>query len=756
MEIMKFKHDEVIAEKNDKVVYWYLIQEGTVIQKLGSSTITLEKNAIIGILEKDMFLCDYIAGEDAVLAAFVCRNDTDLKNLLTRQEKIRNVFLRTAIWQRHQMLKLYSDLSNKTRQFHMFVESLFDDYKTLCAKYKIEISPFPRINLFNSLEMRHKAEVWEINNSTSIATKYMQEYLQLMGKDDSLTVGVIMETAAQMRRFALGIGEMDSYLAYNKDILISDTRNDLFALLFDLSIKTYAKKYDIEPIKKDLDLIANVALKLDIYNNNILTRRINEFKNYDYSAALTEANALQSSTRKEIDIMTEDCLTHILSYAGLNDTEMDQSIEVIEAYLKLPDKYSTDKEVHALRRNVTTIFYDVYHKVFMRAVKNEQTLTPVLEMFLNFGFMDVAFVGEENAMKLYDLAAHLDICRSTHIYTIYEWLKCIYRGEKNTSKNEFDMDYITDVAEMYRRHKITKEEFDAYKDDRERMVDFEIKNMFASVNKQTYGRITTFCPILCETDLMNSVDKMLVTADKLEDSLNAIRKVDFSIFYREIMFSDPDKGINCEKIMKEVLPDIVLMPNAGSRSTMWQETSGVKSDTPGRFMFPIFTMSDVNELMIHVLGAFRWEMCRKLQGVHWNDIRDKSLTAEYCSYIQFYRKNNELSPDAKEKIKLALARAKNNYKDVFVGDYANWINYESKGSFRLNKIARDILVRYCPFEKAVRSELKENPIYHASITQYETQNAKTLRRYQAVCDKYVKAGGEMTEDLKDNLLFYQM
>ena len=61
---------------------------------------------------------------------------------------------------------------------------------------------------------------------------------------------------------------------------------------------------------------------------------------------------------------------------------------------------------------------------------------------------------------------------------------------------------------------------------------------------------------------------------------------------------------------------------------MWQETSGVKSDTPGRFMFPIFTMSEVDDLMIHVMGAFRWEMCRKIQGVHWNDILDKSLTAE--------------------------------------------------------------------------------------------------------------------------------
>ena len=189
---------------------------------------------------------------------------------------------------------------------------------------------------------------------------------------------------------------------------------------------------------------------------------------------------------------------------------------------------------------------------------------------------------------------------------------------------------------------------------------------------------------------------------------------------------------------------------------MWQETSGVKSDTPGRFMFPIFTMSEVDDLMIHVMGAFRWEMCRKIQGVHWNDILDKSLTAEYCSYIQFYRKNNDLSADSKEKIKLALARCKNNYREVFTRDYANWVIFESKGSFRLNKVSRDILVRYCPFAKAIRNTLKDNPVYQTSITKFEHQTEKQLKHHQTVYDKYIKAEGENVEELKDNLMFYQM
>ena len=754
MEIIKVQRDQVIAKKNDKVKYWYLIQQGTVIQKFDFFEVRLEKNAIIGILERDIFLCDYIAGEDVVLGAFVCENSEDLKNTLSGQEKVRNIFLKTAIEQRHNLLTLYSDLYNKTRQFHVFVETVYNDYKTLCGKYKIEEQSFLRMEHFKPLQMFHRAENWEISNSVSLVKTYMQEYLQLMEKDDALTVGVIMEAAAQMRRFAQGISEMESYLAYNRDILIGESQNDLFKLLFDLAIKMHEKKYEIDSISEKMHLIVKIAEKLNVYNVRMLNRRLNEFKNYDYEGAKEENG--ENPLRKEIDITKEDCLSHILEYAGYKDEAADDFCKKITKYRNLPDMLSTDNETYALRKAIGAAFYDIYAKVFLRAVKDEKSLTPILEMFLNFGFMDLSYVGEEHAKALYELSAHLDICHSEHIFTVYEWLKCIYKGEKEPSKNDFDLNYAGYLTDLYKNGKITKEQMQLDYNNREKRVLFEIQNMFTTVNKLTYGRLTTFCPILCENDLINSIEKMLVTAEKLETALNEVRKVDYSAFYREISFSDPDKGINNERIMKEVLPDIILMPNAGTRVMMWQETSGVKSDTPGRFMFPVFTAVDMDDLMLEVIGRFRWELCRKIQGVHWNDVREKSLTAEYCEFMQFYRKNHELSAEAKEKIKSTLLRVKNSYREVFVRDYISWIKFESKGSFRLNKVSRDILIRYCPFVKSIRNELKANPMYQASITRFETEREKKMQRYYGVLMKYEKAGGERAAELKENLLFYEM
>ena len=112
--------------------------------------------------------------------------------------------------------------------------------------------------------------------------------------------------------------------------------------------------------------------------------------------------------------------------------------------------------------------------------------------------------------------------------------------------------------------------------------------------------------------------------------------------------------------------------------------------------------------------------------------------------------------EAKEKVKLALSRSRNNYREVFAKEYQNWLKFESKGSFRLNKVARDILIQYCPFAKEIRQSLKTNPVFESAFNKLEINNQKKVQRITAFQDKYVAAGGTVNAELKDNLLFYQM
>ena len=173
-------------------------------------------------------------------------------------------------------------------------------------------------------------------------------------------------------------------------------------------------------------------------------------------------------------------------------------------------------------------------------------------------------------------------------------------------------------------------------------------------------------------------------------------------------------------------------------------------------MVPIFTAVDLNDLLLETCGRYRWELCRKIQGVRWNDIREHSLTSDYYDYLQFYRKNRELSSETKEQIKSSLTRAKNNFREVFVKDYQNWIKYEAKGGFRLNKYVRQIMFTYCPFSKAFRSELKSNPMFADAVARYESLSARTYKRLQGLYDKYKREGGEISPVMKENLRYYEM
>ncbi len=92
MEVLKVQKGKIVAKKNDKVKEWYFIQEGSVIQKYAFVELELKQNGIVGILENDRFLCDYIAAEDSVLEVFPCESSEDLQGILSNDAKIRRYF----------------------------------------------------------------------------------------------------------------------------------------------------------------------------------------------------------------------------------------------------------------------------------------------------------------------------------------------------------------------------------------------------------------------------------------------------------------------------------------------------------------------------------------------------------------------------------------------------------------------------------------------------------------------------------------
>jgi len=455
----------------------------------------------------------------------------------------------------------------------------------------------------------------------------------------------------------------------------------------------------------------------------------------------------------EIPQELENALQCILTYGRCDEELLVRFSTEIAQFKSMADKDGTQDSDRAFRNALVSDFYKVYRDVFVASLDND-FMPHAVKLFLNFGFVDAQLAGASNSAYLLSIIDEYRGAPDYGVYTFYEWLLAIYEGEKEPSRNEFDLDYPAYLREQRSSGNITAHDEKRMLESDIDKVYFELENVFPIVNKMTFGRISTFCPVLSAHNLLKPLPQALVTPQKIIQTIDSIKKVDFSAFCRETVYNNDSVGIAREFLQVEVLPDVILMPNAGVRGAMWQEIEGKRRTTPARMMLSIIQLENIFSLMTRMTGEFRWEMCKRIQGAHWNNIAERSLTSEYTDYAQFYKKNHELSPEAKEKIKLNLQKSKNSIKEMFIRDYITWIFHEGNGSPHLNKIARSIIFTYCPFRADIRENLAQHPLYSALIDRHQLQTSQKLHHLDVLCGKIEKSGNKIPAEIVRLREFY--
>ncbi len=458
----------------------------------------------------------------------------------------------------------------------------------------------------------------------------------------------------------------------------------------------------------------------------------------------------------DVEAELEGSLEKLMEYGGLPEEKAAAFREAVNQFIDLKDRFSTEDSVRRLRKTLTDLFYDLYLAVFRKNLQ-EPNAGRLVDMFLNYGFISERLLEQNQLRQLYyrldsgEIGAEGDI----QVYTIKEWLTAIYRQEKEPSKNEFDMDFYENLRDMRKSAAMSEEEEKQYMADPFNRLEFEVRNMLRSNCRQVCGQISSFVPFLFQEQIPGDISRYCISKDAVRSTMKQLLELDYSIFYRESLYMNEEKGIQREYIQKQVYPDVILLPAAGSRGSMWQEITGKKRDSAGRFLLPSFSDSDLRDMMIPMYGRFHWELCRTIQGTSWNDIKVKSLTSEYSDYIQFYRKNKDLSEERKEKVKAQLQKARNNTREVFVMDYEIWLKFESQGAMRLNKLSREMLAMYCPFNKETRESLAKQGIYEECITRFQREMSKKQKEFELRLRRIETEKGEITQELKDTLVYYR-
>lgn len=753
MAAVSYGKGSVICKAGERMENISLIVKGSVSQNLSTIKIILEAGYLIGLMDapKCEYQCDYIAIEDTTVYMFPYKKPEDLEDIFTNQQDYAGVFLLAMLKQMQGMSKLFVDAMERTKKMYFLVIKVHKEYQNYCVKYGYPEIQYKKLELLQQLDYGKMPPNWQINYYSSLSKLSLDEIKSLFS-DVTLKIGLIFQTGLDMIEFFRELNEMESYTVSVKNFMINSKKNDLLYRLAHLLACPRINEEDSAEVADLICQIQELALHYHLIEKVQVDDRITEIEN-----SLKEVELLIAGDKVEADELNTrgDSMSQILAYANIDPEDKRVFCERILQYKALSDIFSTEDDVRSLRKAITIDFYKIYKEVAKRALQ-EEDLEPSIRLFLHFGFMDIELAGEEASVRLLDITEEMDEHKVPYVYNLFEWIKSIYQGDNEPSYSELDETYERRIREEVRTGKITDQEADMRKKDTWAKVEFELDHMFQNTNKATYGKIMTFFPILCEHDLTIAVDKMLVSEHKIKEVIDSLRKVDYSLFYREVLVNEQQRGEFRDFINVEVIPNIILLPNAGSRGIMWQPTADVRNNTPARFMLPILTMEDLGDMLTGICGRYRWEICKKVQGNRWNDITEASLTSEYSDYIQYYKKNFDLSQEAKDRIHSLLIKGKNNYREVFVSDYLAWIKYEAKGSFRLNKVARKTLFHYCPFSEEVRKALNDNPMFRELFDKYEIFRKKKLKKAELFYERYQKNGGVITEELRKNLEFLKI
>ncbi|MDR2167976.1 MAG: hypothetical protein LBE35_09045 [Clostridiales bacterium] len=759
MALTTFKEGDIIRDVGARFDAIFFVAKGRIEADFSGRKFVYGQGDTVGVcgVSRGIYGMSYRAADEVTLFAYPCENFADVGGFLRGNADLMSKVVSSMYVQTSNLIEYRAELIEEAKKAYSVLKAAFPEYERLCGLYSFAAK---RLHGFDALTQPGENDLIE-----DWLPSYYPEFVGLESavkkeifSNAHISMGFLHIGVEHISKIMQSVRLYREYLDNISKMYLDESEHDILALIAELHVGSVNIKGADEAISMISAPVKEMLKELTSLEQSLLIKRL----------ALKEEDLVQrrEAMGEIIEALDEDgvkqnlkdALYTILEYSGLKEEERNKFARGVYEFTQFRDRTSSEDEVFRLRRELTKTFYEIYTAIFIKTLKEPKVPT-IIKMFLNFGFVDVALAGAENADYLFSIADSFKGNPQQGIYTIVEWLTAIYNGEKEPSQGDLDTDYATYVKESVQARRLMPDVAD--KEERRLLVDkmgklrFELEAVFPIGNKITFGRITSYCPLFGDHNVQRHLHRCLVTADILKERMDEILSLDFSAFYRDVVYSNPDIGINSMQLGKEHMPNIILMPNVGTRGVMWQEIEGRNRQTSARMFLPTFYLEDLRPAFMRLVGEFRWEMCKRVQGARWSDLSSPSLTSEYFNYLQFYRNNRELSLEAKSSVKTELVRARNVYRAVFVRNYIDWLTYEAGGSQRLNKVARKIMFQYCPFPQELREKLASNPQYAEALRQFDMKNRQAQQKLANQMQRISQLGKIVPDELIEEMHLLQ-
>lgn len=755
----QIKAGETFIEKGQALDCFWYISGGSVSAQFPGGSISLEKGDIIGICDfnRDCHFLSYKAVTDcsvvpygsptALLRTKFFGEQPDNR---TRLALSMNRFIR-------KLLNSYTASYRSLKELYDFLLSSYKAYRKFCEDLHIVIKELPGIEAIEPLEESFVPNPWISAYYTGLHNIMLNKSVAPVLHENQFVPGYLYRASEDIHILLERSWTLCDYAETISHLLLNESRLDLFDLYTGLYYRIGMQNPNSPAIAEAIENTCTHAKNRPGISPQLTESRMQEYQSQiEKMKKLMDSSGDGAASDSSVDFDAPGKLMNaadiILEYANCSAEVAAAFKDTLAEYKSLSDKNATTQEAMRLRRSLTDSFYQVYNAAFLVSL-TDNNIPPILRMFLNFGFVDADLCGMDSAVYLYQNAGHYAGSPEHGIYTAHEWLKAVYEGRKEPSINELDMDFEKHVHSLKTEGSITAEAAKEMVNDNMQKVKFELENLFQRGCKITSGRPSVFCPVLSEHQFIRDPKDALLYPDQIIKQLDAIREADYTVFARKSLTVLSEKENIHDFFDVEILPDIILMPVVGMRGAMWQEIVGRSRLTPARMMLPVFQLEDLEKIMIRMVGEYRWEMCKRIQGARWNDVTEPSLTSLYYDFLQFYRKNPELSTDTKEKIKTGLQKCKQNFKEYFLTDYMTYLLFECKGSPHLVKNARSILFSQCPLSAPIRQRLASNPIYQDLLEAHSRSVAERCRKLDNLGKKLLSKGEPIPEIVQQEIEF---
>lgn len=736
----------------DPITHLHLLLKGSILIRSDLFELSISSPTILGLIdfEEKTHSFDYIALEDSVVEQIPFKQHDELFQILRNNPTLSNVLYKSALSQILNLLEVCFFKSFECENIYHFVIDLSNTYLDICNEYQMPYKKLPNLESIIPYISEDPLPDWLEPYYQSMLSIDASKDTNSLCNDPYYLYGFLMKISKDLQFIYQELNQQTEYIRSMSQFLMNENQLDYFDIFSSLLFKAMQEGRDTSPLLSSLSkqIIFTQDLKpLESIFNNRLALYKQQYQHFE---------SLQQSFFDDLSIPFEkkeyeNALSQILHFSDCSSSFSTEFTEKIQLYKEQLRSNSRTELYQSTRRYLEKQFYNLYLLVFVNSLSTNP-IPNTIRMFLNFGFLDEELAGKNTSQFLLDIVNNFKGNPDKQVFTMYEWLLCIYNGVREPSRSDLDLDYTMYLNEMKSKGTINEEKYQKLLTNPVNRVEYELHNMIPRASKIVSGNILSFCPILSDDTIIKPLDQCLLNYESILMELDKILQLDYSAFWKESLYANPNSSISKETVTTISYPDIILLPVIGNRGSMWQTTGTKQRVSPSRMLLPTFIASSLQLSLLQMVGEYRYDFCRLIQGAHWSNISFPSLTSEYSDFLQFYKKNHDLSTDTKNKIRLSLQKYKNNYKDLFVQDYITYMVYESTGAIRLNKIVRKILFTYCPFSPQIQSSLSAHPLYEDLIKRRSVLTQKELTRLDNLLVKVRQSSKPIPDEINNQVL----